>query len=211
MKDGYWQLAGVLIDAIGKANWMGENILPFLDFLSGFYNDWKDWEKAKFLNITLGKVPAYPALKKASKILNKNQFQEYSKHLKYLFRGDFEESERGFGYESNVPIDPFMITLLRFDKEREIYTNELQNQIHLAPYSYILNLRMAIVYFRIGDYHRFMEFYEKGGRLKFLPIPLYLFAKVKESRKEETLANSILIALEKHGRTPNFPVELGEI
>ena len=105
----------------------------------------------------------------------------------------------------------FSILNLRFDKEREIYTNELQNQIHLAPYSYILNLRMAIVYFRIGDYHRFMEFYEKGGRLKFLPIPLYLFAKVKESRKEETLANSILIALEKHGRTPNFPVELGEI
>jgi hypothetical protein len=211
LKEGYWQLSGVLFDALAKGAWSGKQILPFLDFLTGFYSEWQDWEKSKFLKTSLGKVPPFSALKRARKLLNKNDFLEYSKYLISIFRGDWEEPEAEFGYESTIPFDPFMTVLIRYDKEGDSYFREIKEALVASPYSYFVNLQMAILAYRNRDYDKFLEFYEKGGRLRYLPLPLYLYAKVKDLRKEETLADSILKTLERHHKTPIFPSELGEV
>jgi len=191
LKDGHWQLSGVLVDSISKNAWSGKQTLYFLDFLSGFYSDWQDWEKEKFLNLSLGKVPPFIALKRAKKILNSRDFNGYLNHLKIVFRGSWEEPETEFGYDLRVPYDPFILTLLRYEREGETYFREVLENLKSTPYSYFVNIQLAILYYRTGDYTRFLESYEKGGRLRYLSVPLYFFAKVKESRKEETRADSI--------------------
>ncbi len=211
LKEGYWQFSGVLFDAIAKNIWNGREILPFLDFLSGFYADWQNWEKAKFLKVTLGKVPPFSALIRAKKILTPSEFIEYSNHLKLLFRGDFEEPEGDFGYDLAISVDPFFSTLIRFDKEGESYKAELMEELESKPYSYIVNLQYAIVLYRQGDANGFLQYYQNGGRLRYLAVPLYLYARVMENKNEEALANSIFQTLDKLHKTPVFPSELGEI
>lgn len=211
LKEGYWQLSGVLFDAIAKNIWTGSQILPFLDFLSGFYSEWQVWEKAKFLKVTLGKVPPFSALIRAKKILSPSEYLEYSNHLKLLFRGDFEEAEGEFGYDLSINLDPFLSTLIRLDKEGDTFKNELKEELETRPYSYISNLKYAIVLYRQGDADGFLKFYQNGGRLRYLAIPLYLYARVLENKNEVALASSIFQTLDKLQKTPSFPRELGEV
>jgi hypothetical protein len=211
LKQGNVQIAGVLLDAIEKGVWHGEEILPFLEFIAGNYDNWKDWEKAKFLNLTLGKLPPFLALKKAKKILPKERFLEYTKSLKLNFRGDFEKQELESGSEVSVRFDPFIVTLIRYDRERDAFRKEIAGLIALSPYSYFLNLQMALVSFKDRDFEGFLNFYEKGGRLRYLPTPLYFYARAQKERKEDAVAESILNTLEKLSKIPVFPKELSEI
>ncbi len=211
LRDGYSQLSGVLLDCIHKNVWTGDQIFPFLNFLTGFYSEWQEWEQAKFLRITLGKVPPFSALKKAKKILKPAAFLEYSKNLKLLFRGEWEESDLEFGFELHVQMDPFMKTLIRFHKEGEDLAKEIMEKLSNFPYSYIINLQYAVVLYRKGDHTGFLKYYENGGRLRYLPLPLYLYARTSYFRKEVSLADSIFQTLEKLNKTPKFPEELGGV
>ncbi|BDA78100.1 hypothetical protein LPTSP3_g10300 [Leptospira kobayashii] len=211
LKEGYWQLSGVLLDSIAKLAWKGEDTLKFLQFLSGFYPEWKDWEKTKFKSIVLGKVPAFVLVRYAKKLLSKNEFSFYLDDIKKIFRGDWEEEEIEFGYNVGFPFDPFLVTLLRFDKEGDRFEKAIQTEISQFPYSYFSNLQVALIRYRKGDFDSFLDFYEKGGRLRFLPIPLYLYARALQRKGEIELAGSILSTLEEMGKTPVFPDEMSDI
>ncbi len=211
LKEGFWQFSGVLFDSISKGIWSGDKTLVFWEFLTGFYSDWKDWEKAKFLNVSLGKVPAYQSLRYAKKLLSKTEYPVYAFNLKKVFRGDLEEPEAEFGYDLTIPFDPFSITLIRYDREGESFAKILREDLLKTPYSYYSNLQMSLLAYREGNYDLFLEFYQKGGRLRYLPIPLYFYARAMERKNQPGLANSILSALERMRKLPVFPSELGDL
>ncbi|WP_411823271.1 LBF_1011 family protein [Leptospira sp. 'Mane'] len=211
LKEGYWQLSGVLLDSISKLAWKGKDILKFLQFLSGFYSEWQDWEQAKFKSIVLGKVPAFSLVRYAKKLLPKNDFSFYLDDIKKTFRGDLEEEEVRFGYNVGFPFDPFLVTLLRYDKEKDRFEKTTDEEGFRFPYSYFSNLQIALVQYRKGNLDSFFEFYEKGGRLRFLPIPLYLYARALQKKGETEVADSILLTLEKMGKSPVFPDEMSDI
>lgn len=211
LKDGLWQLSGVLLDSIEKTIWSGDEIFPFLEFISGFFGNWQTWEKVKFLNLTLGKIPAFTALRRAQRLLPKETFLEYYKQVSNLMRGNFEDPADDSGYELSIPFDPFMDTLIRFNEEGEKYAIELEDLLKSAPYSYIYNLQVAILKYRQKDYDGFLKNYELGGRMRYMPIPLYLFARVNSFKENVAIADSIFSSLKKRNMTPIFPHELGDL
>ncbi|GBF49788.1 hypothetical protein LPTSP4_13070 [Leptospira ryugenii] len=209
--DGHWQISGILFHAIENGHWTGEPSIRFLQFLSAFFQDWKEWEQAQFLNVVLGKAPAFPLLRKAKQILNPNQYLIFKNKLEIVYRGDWEESDRIFAYDLHLSFDPFINCMMKYKEGGESFLNTLYFESRKKPYSFYLNMQMALVCFMNGEYDSFLHYYSLAGRLKHLPTPLYIYAKVLESRGNETNSNAIFSTLDRLGNTPVFPRELGDI
>ncbi|TGL87917.1 hypothetical protein EHQ68_00720 [Leptospira congkakensis] len=202
--DSHWQISGVLFHAIETGWFTGEETFRFWKFLIGFYAEWEDWEKQKFRSVSLGKIPAFPALRYAKRYFPLDTFHSYQVELETNLRGDWTYGD-GFGYELTHQMDPFVETVVRFRSDGESFIDELKNELIKRPYSYFLNLQLAFISFVKKENQNFLDFYKKAGRLKYLPLALNLYWRVLKSNGEEVLAKSIERTLVATGESTNIP------
>ncbi|TGK87501.1 hypothetical protein EHQ24_02930 [Leptospira noumeaensis] len=202
--DSHWQISGVLFHAIETGWFTGEETFRFWKFLIGFYAEWEDWEKQKFRSVSLGKIPAFPALRYAKRYFPQDTFLSYQVELETNLRGDWTYGD-GFGYELTHQMDPFVETIVRFRTDKEKFEDELKNELIKRPYSYFINLQLAFISFVKKENQIFLEFYKKAGRLKYLPLALNLYWRVLKSNGEEVLAKSIERTLIATGESTNIP------
>lgn len=202
--DSYWQIAGVLFHAIEMGWFTGEETFRFWKFLIGFYSEWEEWEKQKFCMVSLGKIPAFPALRYAKRYFPFETFFRYRNDLEMALRGDWIE-ENEFGYELTHEMDPFVETVVRFQNDGDSYEEGLKNELVLKPYSYFINLQLASIAFVKKENQKFLNFYKKAGRLKYLPLALNLYWRVLKDTGETVLANTIERSLVSSGESVNIP------
>ncbi|TGM59413.1 LBF_1011 family protein [Leptospira vanthielii] len=202
--DSHWQVSGVLFHAIEMGWFSGEETFRFWKFLIGFYAEWEDWEKQKFCSVSLGKIPAFPALRYAKRYFPEETFLRYREDLETSLRGDWTVSN-GFGYELSHEMDPFVETVVRFRNEGIRYEDDLKNELLLKPYSYFINLQLASIAFVKKENDKFLNFYKKAGRLKYLPFALNLYFRVLKVTGDETLGSSIERTLLASGESVSIP------
>ncbi|TGL12854.1 LBF_1011 family protein [Leptospira meyeri] len=202
--DSHWQISGVLFHAIEIGWFTGEETFRFWKFLIGFYEEWEDWEKQKFRSVSLGKIPAFPALRYAKRYFPENTFVLYRQDLETNLRGDWTYGD-GFGYELTHQMDPFVETIVRFRNDKERFEEELKTELWKRPYSYFINLQLAFISFVKKENQIFLEFYKKAGRLKYLPLALNLYWRVLKLNGEEVLSKSIERTLVATGESTNIP------
>ncbi|MCW7470198.1 LBF_1011 family protein [Leptospira kanakyensis] len=200
----HWQISGVLFHAIETGWFTGNDTFPFWKFLIGFYEEWEDWEKQKFRSVSLGKIPAFPALRYAKRYFPLDTFHSYQVELETNLRGDWTYGD-GFGYELTHQMDPFVETVVRFRTDKEKFEEELKNELIKRPYSYFINLQLACISFVKKENQNFLDFYKKAGRLKYLPLALNLYWRVLKSNGEEVLSKSIERTLTATGESTNIP------
>ncbi|PJZ44820.1 LBF_1011 family protein [Leptospira brenneri] len=202
--DSHWQIVGVLFHAMETGWFVGEDTFRVWKFLIGFYDEWEDWEKQKFRLVSLGKIPAFSALRYAKRYFPEETFLHYREELETSLRGDWVH-ESGFGYELTHQMDPFIETVVRFRNEGEGYENELKNELLIRPYSYFINLQLASICFVKKENHQFLNFYKKSGRLKYLPLALNLYWRVLKATGDEILSHSIERSLSAMKESTNLP------
>lgn len=202
--DSYWQISGVLFHAIEVGWFSGEETFRFWKFLIGFYSEWEEWEKQKFRSVSLGKIPASPALRYAKRYFPENTFVFYREELETNLRGDWTYGD-GFGYELTHQMDPFVETVVRFRADNLKFEEELKTELVKRPYSYFINLQLAFINFVKKEHQSFLEYYKKAGRLKYLPLALNLYWRVLKLNGEEVLAKSIERTLVATGESTNIP------
>ncbi|MCW7493831.1 hypothetical protein ND861_15065 [Leptospira sp. 2 VSF19] len=202
--DSHWQISGVLFHAIEIGWFTGEEIFRFWKFIIGFYSEWDNWEKARFRSVSLGKIPAFSALRYAKRYFTDTDFVLYKEELETSLRGDWTYGN-GFGYELTHQMDPFVETVVRFRNEGEGFEDELKKELTLKPYSYFINLQLAFIYFVKKDNDKFLHFYKKAGRLKYLPLALNLYWRVLKQNGDEILGSSIERSLVASGESIHIP------
>lgn len=119
-------------------------------------------------------------------------------------RGDWIEGNE-FGYELSHEMDPFVETVVRFQNDGDSYEEGLKNELILKPYSYFINLQLASIAFVKKENQKFLNFYKKAGRLKYLPLALNLYWRVLKDTGETVLANTIERSLVSSGESVNIP------
>lgn len=202
--DSHWQISGVLFHAIEMGWYFGEDTFRFWKFLIGFYGEWEEWEKQKFHLVSLGKIPAFPALRYAKRYFPEETFLRYREELEINLRGDWIYGN-GFGYELSHEIDPFVETVVRFQSDGIHYEDELKKELVIRPYSYFINLQLASIAFVKKENDKFLSFYKKAGRLKYLPLALNMYWRVLKNTGEEILGSSIERTLLASGESVNIP------
>ncbi|EOQ97161.1 hypothetical protein LEP1GSC195_2268 [Leptospira wolbachii serovar Codice str. CDC] len=202
--DSHWQISGVLFHAIEMGWFNGDETFRFWKFLIGFYEEWEDWEKQKFRSVSLGKIPAFPALRYAKRYFSEETFLSYREDLETSLHGDWTVNN-GFGYELSHEMDPFVETVVRFRNEGIRYEDDLKNELLLKPYSYFVNLQLASIAFVKKENDKFLSFYKKAGRLKYLPLALNLYFRVLKVTGDEILGSSIERTLVASGESVSIP------
>lgn len=192
--NGYWQVAGVLFSLIEKNILQGELSFRVWKFLIGLYSEFKDWEKEYFLQVSLGKIPAFSALRYAKKYLSSEEYLKYKSKLEQTYRGEWK-ADSEFGYNMEVELDPLFEIMNGYDAGGEDFFQQLIAKQKVMPYSYFANIMIAVVYFRKKEYNHFLEHYNLSGRLKYLPLPLSLYAKVQKHLGNHEIAEEINSAI----------------
>ncbi|TGL45172.1 LBF_1011 family protein [Leptospira perdikensis] len=202
--DSHWQISGVLFHTIEMGWFIGDETFRFWKFFIGFYAEWEEWEKQKFRFVSMGKIPAFPALRYAKRYFPEETFLHYREELETNLRGDWTHGY-GFGYELSHEMDPFVETVVRFRNDGLRYEEELKAELILRPYSYFINLQLATIAFVKKENDKFLNFYKKAGRLKYLPLALNLYWRVLKTNGEDVLAHSIERTLIATGESTNIP------
>lgn len=192
---GFWQVGGVLFALIQRNLLAGEKSFRVWKFLLGLYSEFLQWEKEYFLDVSIGKLPPFYALRQAKKYLTNEEFLSYKEKLSVSLRGEWKQSET-LGYDLNLQLDPLLEIINGYEAGGEEFFQQLLVKQKQMPYSFIANLLLATIYFRKKEDSVFLTHYEKAGRLKYLPIPLFFYARVLHRTGKSDLAESIELALQ---------------
>lgn len=204
MSDSHWQLMGVLFHAIELGLLQAPDSFRIWKFLIGFYDEWETWEKEKFQFVSFGKIPPFYALRFAKRYLPETTFSKYQSDLESELRGDWMNGSE-FGYELTHTMNPCIDTIVRFRNEGESFERELNAELVLKPYSYLLSLQLACIQFVKKEYDLFLKFYQKSGRLKHLPLALNLYWRVLQSKGDTKTSSAIKRSLESGNQSITLP------
>ncbi|MDF3818284.1 hypothetical protein P3G55_00145 [Leptospira sp. 96542] len=204
VNESHWQLSGIIFDLITKGIYSDPSSFVFWKFLVGFFDEWKDWEKQKFLSVALGKIPAFSLVRYAKKYISNSEFPDYLMEIETVYRGEWQE-ETEFGYELKFNIDPLRETMERYNADGDLFFNELKSNLKLKPYSYFINLQLALVHYAKKEDQTFLDYYKKSGKLQYLPLSLTLYANVLNRMDKKDLAQMIEKTLSKYGQKISLP------
>ena len=213
LSGNYPNFLGIVFQIFNETYKGIRNIYPIFEVILSQFDKYSIEEKREFLESYKETGNYFTIYKIYKKIYNKKEIAEWINKIKYYNGKNFKirkkmDNDSNFNIinELNTPgndeliylLTPFeIIEILNNPATETIYKNKIFSMYEKNSFSYFTNLNIAILYFYLKDYSKFLLYLERSGSLKNMSETLFLksicFLEVgyhQEAKKILTLLNS---------------------